>query len=253
MIDLSSICGLPIQLNEETGEITVEGDSNFEKEIEVALNEIIPVLLNKFLRYPEKVYKMHSKVFRSQGASDLEYSLIQIPYGLLGIEFIKTHIFYSDFDSEKVSSFVEVVSGEITLIIQRNKESQDEYAYTREVDNVDIIKLSKGDRIAIPAGVYFTFVNTGSQQCLIAVVTSSKVRKVDYSNFQRERGLAYFIISKNARLEIVANPRYKVACKACQTPFKKLKQKYTHDLIKEKQPLYSMLSSRLEELVNVFV
>ncbi len=256
MTDLSKICGLPIQIDEDTQSIYYDESVKFDKELNVPISEIVPVLLNKFIKYPENVYKQYRKILNTgaDNSQNLSYDLMVIPFGLLGIEYIKTHIYYSKPVKDKFACFLEMVRGEVTVIIQKNKENEDPYAYTTAVENVDILVLKEGERLAIPTGVYYTFVNTGTNQTIFTVVYANMHQKIDYSTLQKEKGLAFYIISKNARLEIVANPKYKTECEACKHSMNELDEEertmYIHSLLNEKAPLYDMLRNYSGKLMT---
>lgn len=206
MLDLSSFCGVSLKYDELTGKLVIDEDYDFDEEY-ISLNHIEPILLNKFLKYPEQVYRRITNV--RSGAdieSSINYNIYEIPSGLLGVEYIKTHIYSSEFKKNKSSCVIEVVKGDLKVIIQEHYE---ENAFHKVVENIQIIELSPGEKLSIPSGVYYTFVNTSSDKVIFAKLTIQKPIEVDYSQLKREKGLAFYIISKNARLEIVANPKYK--------------------------------------------
>lgn len=261
MTELSDICGLPIFLDEETGEISYGDEVVCFESKEIELNEIVPVLLNRDLRYPEQIYKHFRNVVHSRDTSTLpqnvSYSIIKIPQGLLGIEYIKTHIYYSEYKKGKHSSVIEVIAGSLTVILQRNSELQDEYAVSKEVEEVIVITLNKGERLAIPTGYFYTFVNAGTTAVVFAFVTSNNHEQVDYTQLQREKGLACYIISKNAKIEVVTNPKYRIISKLKKRTWKNLE-----DDLKEKfnltnsdrpleGPLYDIFKEQSEILEEV--
>jgi oxalate decarboxylase/phosphoglucose isomerase-like protein (cupin superfamily) len=257
MVDLSTISGLPIQLDEETNSICYDDQIKCQDQISIALEEILPVLLNKFIKYPETVYRRHRKVYWSDFTlDDLSYDLYILPPGLLGIEYIKTHIYYSIEQRSKYACFVEVTRGEVTVIIQKNRENEDEFSFNTFVEEIDIIRLHEGDRVAIPTGVFYTFVNTSGSQAVFAVIFSSRHQSIDYSILQKEKGMAFYIISKNARLEIVANPKYKVEQKPIYTSLKNLeesrKQRYKNNVIDQDIPLAQLLKTQTKSVVEMF-
>lgn len=258
MVDLSYISGLPIQLDEDTNTIYYNDTVDFVSEEDIGLQEIIPVLLNKFLKYPEKVYTQHSKVTRSDfdyTNKNISVDLVMLPFGLLGIEYIKTHIYFSEFVENKYACFIEVVRGEVTVLIQKNKDNPDPYAFNTFVEKIDIINLSEGDRLAIPTGLYYTFINTGNAQTVFTVAHSGHHKNIDYSKIQKEKGLAFYIISKNARLEIVANPKYRIQCEPVRGYFRKLGEEstkfYRHKLIKKDEPLFESIKQSIDEFIGV--
>ncbi|MCA9386449.1 hypothetical protein KC669_00275 [Candidatus Dojkabacteria bacterium] len=258
MIDLTDICGIPLSLDEETGVLKYDDCVACQSEEDIGITDIIPVLLNKFLKYPEQVYKHYVGIqnggedFKSSGIS---YDIIHLPHGLLGIEYSKTHVFSSFEKNNKYSCMVEVTKGEVTVLIQKNEQVDDPYANTI-VEDVKMIQLFQGEKLAIPTGVLYTFVNTGSEPAIFVVI-SADLDHIDYSNLVKEKGLAYFIISKNARLEIVANPKYRIVEPALRVPWStmesKEKQPYMHNLLEGKVPLYKKLNQYLNDFVGILV
>lgn len=260
MTDLSLICGLPIQLDEDTNNIFYGEKVKFDNQIEIALEEIIPVLLNKYLKYPERVYKHYENVSYFQDeflkSNNVSYDVIQIPYGLLGIEFVKTHVYYSDYKANKYDCIVEVIKGQLTVLVQRNSEEEDDEYPATLVDEIQIIKVKEGEKLAIPTGVFYTFVNTGSSNVIFSIVASKNHKPVNYQVFDKEKGMAFYIISKNARLEVVANPKYKLNCKAQKITLDKmeedLKERYLLPLFsKDEEPLYNILKTKLKEIEEI--
>lgn len=253
MIDLSEISGLPIKYDEERGRIHYDMDVICDKEVAIPLAQLTPVLLNKYLKYPEIVYKYHRNIYyKSNSPKDLAYDIVYLPFGLLGIEFVKTHVYHSEYVEGKYDSLVEVLSGNLTVLIQRNRPKEDPYDFETYVDEVTIITLRKGEKLAIPTGVYYTFVNTGVAPVIFGKLACQSQKAIDYTALKREKGLAYFLISKNAKVEVVANPKYKIACKLKIFSFKRLQndaeavKRYIYqDSYSKKKTLYNLLAEEL--------
>ena len=210
MINLTDICGIPIFLDQESSELHYDEEVSCNLQTQVDIREISPVLLNKSLKYPERVYKQYVVQHADEQEENNLYDIFQLPSGLLGIEYIKTHVYKMDEQLNSCSCVVEVSKGELMIVIQENNNNEGSYN-TTEVKDFKIIELSAGDRIAIPSGVLFTFINAGSQEVVFVVISNVLEPLKLFTDFLvKERGLAYFIISKNARMEIVANPKYKI-------------------------------------------
>lgn len=262
MIDLSKISGLPLFLDEETGEVTYNQDVTCSNLLNITLQEIVPVLLNKYLKYPELIYRQFKDVIKVVDQNIISnlvsYSLVEIPSGLLGIEFIRTHIFHTPQLNGKYSCMVEIISGEVTLVLQKNADDDDEYAFNKRVEEVEIIKLVSGDRAAIPTGYFFTFINSGATKAIFAIVSSKSLDRIDYSQIQKDRGLAFYVISKNARLEVVANPKYKVLKSPVNKDWKDLsteeKVKYVYsNHFPNGCPLYDFFRENVHKLEEALV
>lgn len=212
MIDLQDISSLPIQFDFSEGTFVFNECVKCSKLEKIPLSELTPALLNKTLKYPEIVYEEGENLYEDideevfQG-SNLKYEVIVIPAGLLGIEYIKSHIYYSPASEGKYGCMVECLYGMLTVLIQKNK-PKDELDFDTSVEKGMMIKLRKGEKIAIPAGYYYTFINTKNMPVIFSRIYKSK-GVINYSIISNEQGLAYFAIRKNARTEIVFNPRYK--------------------------------------------
>jgi len=213
------------------------------------LQNLLPALLNKSLRYPEDVYEENEDLFTTQDEelfkkSLLHYDIIVLPAGLLGIEYIKTHIYYSPKSEGKYSSVVECLMGILTVLIQKNK-PKDEYDFDTAVEEGIMIKLRRGEKIAIPTGYYYTFINTKNSPVIFSRTYKNK-GVVDYSILGNEQGLAYFAIRKNARTEIVFNPRYREIPK-----IKKFTPLHEQFIVRyNSQPLYEEIKKEMNYFVD---
>jgi len=249
MIDLSTISGLPIKYDDEKGKVIYGDGVNCGDEVYVPLDDITPILLNKYLKYPENVYRYHKniKLNDSSTGDNISYDIVYIPYGLLGIEFIKTHVYHSDCCPGKYDCIVEILSGSLTVMIQKNREKEDPYEFETYVDEMSIITLRKGERLVIPTGVYYTFINTSIVPVIFSRLTSTSKVPIDYATLRREKGLAYFLISKNAKIEVVANPKYKIECQVNYLSSKKILNEdnsYNNEILrKSSNPLFNMFSA----------
>lgn len=267
MTDLSVISGLPLSIDTDTGEIVLNESLKYDAERKVRIADIAPVLLNKFIKYPENVYSMLSNVCLKDdtdvmSTTYLTFDLIQLPFGLLGIEYIKTHIYYSDFVKKKYDCVVQLFSGKIAVVMQKNKQSDEEYneeySFSTEVEKVEIVDLEPGDRLMIPSGVYYTFVNTGMEKSVFAMICSKAHKEIDYARLNKEKGLAFYIISKNGKIEIVANPKYRCERNPKHMTLKtmddKNKKQFEGGLLEKAQDaLYSLFRDNNEELEDLLV
>jgi|GEM_PF-961356 len=215
MIDLQLLSGLPIKFDELAEKFTYGEGVVYKQVNNVPISSMLPGLLNKSVRYPEMVYQEHKDIHKTNdndlfSLDNIHYDLLMIPSGLMGVEFIRTHIFYAELsvDGKGLSEVVEALSGSLTILLQRNKPKVDELDFDTRVSEGFVVKLNKGEKFYLPRGYYYTFINTRSKP----VVFSRFYLKgciCDYTRFQREQGLAYFAIRKNAKQEIVLNPRYR--------------------------------------------
>lgn len=215
MLSLQAVCGLPLSYNEEEDRLYLDSDLCSDGIKEVKLHELVPTLLNKSLRYPESVYQYHQRVMHrldmegNRWDDDLSYDIYVLPSGLLGIEYIKTHVYYTELDHARYACIVEVEYGELTIVMQRNM-PKNEFDFDTHVEDASVVTLKSGERLAVPTGYLFTFVNAGLSSVVFTVLRAND-QLCDYRKLSREQGMAYFLIAKNAKAEVVTNPRYRTA------------------------------------------
>ncbi len=255
MIDLSGVSGLPIKFDAEKVAIYFDDCLNCGNTTKVPLSEMVPILLNKFLKYPELVYSHHKDITNGNGAFDkLTYDIITIPYGLLGIEYIRTHVYHSEYVENKFDCLVEVLTGKLTIVLQKNLKNDDPYEFEKTVEEMELIDLVQGQKFAVPTGYLYTFINTEAYPVVFSKVSGKNNKEIDYSILKKERGLAYYIISKNARIEIVPNPKYK----SLSSPKLHNVQEVLSDdrfscknFCQEAMPLYNLLHTRSNEVAEM--
>lgn len=216
MIDLQLSSGLPIKFDELGEQLEFGNGVAYDTVNRVPLQHLLPGLLNKSLKYPKYVYTEHKNVRSTEHESEfrksgLNFDIVMIPAGLMGVEFIRSHIFQSECSPDgevSVNEIVEVASGELTVLLQKNKPAESELEFEKKVSQGLVVKLKKGEKFCVPSGYFYTFINTKGKP----VVFSRLFKRdcvCDYSAMKREQGLAYFAIKKNAKQEIVLNPRYR--------------------------------------------
>jgi len=253
MIDLQSCCSLPIQFDQREGTFIFDEELNYDLEKRISLADLLPVLLNKSLVYPQKVYMEYNGLrkpdHKSFFKSRLTYDIVYLPAGLLGIEYVKSHIYFStpkNGSDTTSSDIIEVLYGVLTVIIQKI-ENRDEFTFEAIVNEGFIVKLKKGEKLIIPKGYYYCFVNTRNVPAIFARIHRNH-NTIDYSSLRKEQGLAYYVIRKNARQEVVMNPRYRVVPKIQRaipdriSPFFKMLGK---------SPLYTQLVRSPEKFIEI--
>jgi oxalate decarboxylase/phosphoglucose isomerase-like protein (cupin superfamily) len=254
MQSLASICGLPLTYNEENNQCGLGEDISAACSKIVKLAELTPTLLNKSLRYPENVYSYYEQLIKKEHIDSgkwlpsIRYDMYVLPHGLLGIEYIKTHIYYTDAAVDKVACIVEVAFGELTIILQRNQ-PKDEFDFDTHVDEAWTIKVMAGEKAAVPTGYMFSFVNASNGSVVFSVVRTGE-QIIDYHRLTREQGMAYFLIAKNARTEVVTNPRYRT------TPnitMREIEELVNVSIDFRSKPLYDLAVESASELLTVLV
>jgi oxalate decarboxylase/phosphoglucose isomerase-like protein (cupin superfamily) len=212
MVTFAEIAGLPISFDSVAERLVYDQkEVTCDSAAKVGIREIVPALLNKALLYPESVYEEHHHMVRKEDEETwpraYTYNIVHIPAGLLGIEYNKTHIFFASRRGAVAACLVQVLSGELTVILQQNECKQDVFAETC-VKDARIIVVVSGQKMIVPVGYFYTFINACEYPVTFAVIMRGR-HIVDYKELHRENGLAYYLIAKNAKQEIVANPRYR--------------------------------------------
>lgn len=193
-IDLKKSSGFPLQ--SESGILT-SPDLSFSKTRAFSIYDLRPQLLNQDLSYPQEVYTKYysfdqDDVFRSKG---FVVNVYQIPPNLAGIEYVKTRAIRSN-----LNRIFEMWYGGGTVLLQN---------YVQENNDVLVLKLKREQKFIVPAGYAVSLVNTRQAQLVVA-----EVQSVDSRNkavLDEMKGMAYYVIRKNAKQEIVRNPFYKHA------------------------------------------
>lgn len=203
---LAQVAGIPLTIGLDLDEVSFPSDQvKCLSTIKVALKELL--LLNRSVQHPENVYTIHQGVRYIEDTQawpeDLNYDLICIPAGLLGIEYMKSHIYFAS--SGVISSVVQVISGELTILLQKNKP---ESAFPI-VEEMCMVNVKAGEKAVIPAHFYYVFVNTGELPTVFARV-ALRDHVADYQHLNKQNGAAYYLISKNALPQLVANPKYRI-------------------------------------------
>lgn len=257
MIDLQLLSGLPIKFDELAEKFSFGEGVSYHTSNRIPIASMLPGLLNKAVRYPEVVYTEHKNVHHQDHEAiflddALHYDIVMIPSGLMGVEFIRTHIFYADTQSDGhagLSEIVEVLSGTLTVLLQKNQPKSD-MDFDTKVSEGLVVKLARGEKFFVPKGYYYTFVNTRGKPVVFSRFYLTGCI-CDYSKFRREQGLAYFAIRKNARQEIVLNPRYREIPKIRKATANQLRWQQPEQVVAS-EPMYSQIVQRLSELHQVF-
>jgi oxalate decarboxylase/phosphoglucose isomerase-like protein (cupin superfamily) len=213
MLDLSTYLGIPLMYDNRKDKLLPSSEVVIGETCVIPLEDVRATLLNKTIKYPDYVYVEYRRMFHKDHEKkfmehNLKHNLLIIPPNLLGIEFAKTHCYTSPHKVDNSMAVVlECVYGVMTVVLQTRK-PRENLEDPAEVFEVGILKAKRGEKVVIPSGYDFTIVNTRSQVSVISKVFSCDYR-LDYRTIQKEQGLAYYVIRKNARQENVINPKYR--------------------------------------------
>ena len=251
MLNFLENCALDINYDLESDALLYGDQVKYNQRQKVSLRQLTPVLLNKSLTYPEFVYDEYNGVFLDGDLdfqqAKLSYDLFHIPPGLLGIEFIKTHIYYSAPTTEPdgISSIVEVLYGHLTIILQKNKPKCCSDPFPK-IDEAYLVRLKQGERFVIPEGYYYNFLNT-AESTVIFTRAYKKYNLANYDAIKKEHGLGYYCIRKNGREEIVQNPFYRDSPPIQEADCEFCLMKHQ---LNTKMALYDLIRKQLKILAN---
>lgn len=216
MTSLQNLCALPIELedNDSDFQLRLSNDIQCNCKRTILLENIVPALLNRSIKYPKKVYEEYTICLKEDTNifnSELKYDLMIIPPGLLGIEFIKSHTYFTPESSLRsrirFSSIVEAINATITIIMQKIAPSCDKLN-APSIEEGIMVELQPGEKFAIPEGYYYTFINTTEEPAILSRLYKS-AHEIDYYAPEHKHTMGYFCIRKNARQELVYNPKFR--------------------------------------------
>ncbi|MCK9415506.1 MAG: glucose-6-phosphate isomerase family protein [Candidatus Dojkabacteria bacterium] len=196
--NLKPSSGLPIYFN--GGELQSEEFNSYTLSV-IGLSDIKPQLLNQELDCPDIFYSKYKDVDNSFGyfkKQDLRVNIYLMKPNLAGIEFVKSK-------ATRCASYprlFEIVYGGGNVLLQKQTGNNENKVYR--------LQVKKGSKFIVPPGYSICVVNTRQASTLIAVEISTRdalTRVV----LEDKRGMSYYVIRKNAKVEVVRNPYYKMA------------------------------------------
>lgn len=135
--------------------------------------------------------------------------------GKVGQEYIKT---YGHYHVGDISETYRVLAGEGVAVVQKRMEDANGEPLDDEIESVFIVRVKAGDALYMPSGWGHLVVNTGNG-FLVTIddspVSFDKVDPVslpghaDYETVKRMRGFCYYVVEREGKPVLVANPLYK--------------------------------------------
>lgn len=234
-IDLKPVFGIPIVY--ENDEIVAKDISYREKKV-VCIDSIRSQLLNKELDCPDVFYNKYKLVdqngiYKEKG---IKINVYTMKPNLAGIEFVKTKVTRC----KNYPRIIEILYGGAIVIIQKYKSPKDNIIYK--------ISCKKGQKVIIPSGFDMVVVNTRQNSTLIFseyLSTDARCRVVLDDN----SGIAYYVIRKNAKQEVVRNPNYKIVNEPQKLDMEKIVQSYGMTL---KTPVIKQIVRKYERFDWLF-
>lgn len=224
----------------------------------VSLGDIKDILLNNQIEYPDYVYseargvysKPHEDIFVE---TKIKHNLIYMPNTMLGVEFVKSHIYTSKYvefksaqsvkklmnavkgkvdDKPKFASILECIYGSCVVILQRRITSTDTSkgypTFVHDVVEAGLAKIKKGERVLVPSGYDYAVMNIKSSPCFVSQFYK-QAYLLNYSTIKDAKGMGYYIIRKNGRIEVAPNSRYKSTTKIKNIKIKEMMKAYKMD------------------------
>ncbi len=227
MIDLSTIAGIPIELDSENKVNFVKRIRNIVPDIRT-MEQMKPVLMDKTVAKPRECYFMYrdvhllrDKEFLKQ--SGLRYDITVIPPAMFGKEFAKTFGHFHPFVPSRNISYpevYEVLHGTAHYIQQKGK---------TKVEDVVLIEAKPGDKVVMFPGYGHLTVNPGKEP----LVMSNWICDMFSSDYEKVKELAGFCYYET-KDGFVKNKHYKVMPK-----IRKLKPKFVPEFAITREPMYS--------------
>jgi oxalate decarboxylase/phosphoglucose isomerase-like protein (cupin superfamily) len=171
----------------------------YSKSHDVRLEEMRAQILNEDLQSPEIFYTKYTNV-DSEGVfktKKIKVNLILIPSNVAGIEYVKTRANRCTTHHK----IIEIVSGSGVVMIQK-------FSTSGHNNEIILTKVRNMQKLIIPAGYTYCLINNRlSTLIALEYMSLNAMNKVALDEM---KGMAYYVIRKNAKQEIVRNPLYKI-------------------------------------------
>jgi len=234
--NLQSSSGLPLYFNGEeiqSGEFAQSSSSTIE------LNNIRPQLLNQDLDCPEIFYTKYKDIDKPEEyfkKKNIRINIYMIKPNLAGIEYVKTK-------ATKCKSYprlFEIVYGGGNVLLQKYIGPNENRVYR--------LQIKKGSKFIVPPGYAVCLINTRQTSTLISIEISTRDARSRVV-LEEKRGMSYYIIRKNAKVEVVRNPAYKIVDKVEKLDMEKILEEKR---ITPKIPLIKQLERKSERYKWIF-
>lgn len=206
---------------------------------EVPIEDIRPQLLNQELSYPEVFYSKYLKLDHDGilANKNIRFNIYVIPPNLAGIEFVKTRAMRLT----KHPKIMEVLYGGGSIVMQKlpNKSYKE--------GDLIVSKLKRDQKVIVPPGYASTVVNSRQTTLIISEIYSDDLNQD--AVLDEMQGMAYYVIRKNAKQEIVRNPNYKLAPKIRKVKWDKVLADHSITL---RTPIIKQLLRKYEKFKWLF-
>lgn len=217
MVKLESTTGLPLKFDKDNLSLVFEeGHVRASQIRRYKIRNLRPYVLNRELKYPKDIYLTYCNIAKGK-VRDFSVDITIIPSNLLGIEYVKT-VPKKVPDRKGKFRIIQTLHGSATVLVQ-DRESEDAQVY--------LTRLEAKNFLMIPAGFYYNLVNTRSTTLLVAEYYASNLEHA--ASLKKMKGMGYYIISKNAKQEIVRNPHYKQLEKIIKIKYSLFNKEFWND------------------------
>jgi len=234
-IDLRNSSGFPITYNNDALEIK---DFSFQEVVDITIDDIRPQLLNKELTCPDIFYRKYKNLDNNDiyKSKKVKVNFYTLKPNLAGIEYVKTRATRCS----KYPRIIETVHGGAIIILQ-NYEGPNK-------NRIIISSTKKKQKVIVPAGYALVVVNARQNSNLVfseyLFIKSRPQVVLDVRD-----GLAYYVIRKNAKQEIVRNPNYKIVNEPEKIDWDSITQEYG---ITPKTPIIKQIVRKNERFEWLF-
>ena len=133
--------------------------------------------------------------------------------GTVGSEYIKT---YGHYHVGNLDETYNIIEGEGVALLQKMVE-ENSAPVEDKIEEFRAILVKAGDSVYMPAGYGHLVVNTGSQWLVTSDDSpvegpddsASMPGHADYESVKKMRGFAYYVVEKDGKPALIANPLYK--------------------------------------------
>lgn len=134
--------------------------------------------------------------------------------GTVGGEYIKTYGHYHVFDFKET---YKIIQGQGLVLLQIREKDVSGNFIDDKISLFKVIKVGPGDVVKIPSFAGHLLVNTGATWLVTSddsvfdptADSSSMPRHADYEAVKKMRGFAYYVVSKDGKMEFIKNTKYK--------------------------------------------
>lgn len=213
-IDLTHAAGLPVHLDEATGELRFGDGVTGDPHVQRHTSQLREVLRDPAATGPSPAYRLYRAVRRAGdepllASARLRYDLTVTLPGRIGAEYVKTagHHHPPGPDGVSFPEVYEVVHGTAAFVLQR---VEDVTAASGQVAEAWVQVCAAGDAILIPPACGHVTVNIADVPLVVADLVSVRCGNL-YASYRALRGAAYHVLTDPAAeegLRLVRNRAY---------------------------------------------